>query len=515
MSKQTFLKGTFILILSGFVTKILGFINRIVLARMLGEEGVGLYMMAFPTFVLAVTLTQLGLPVAIAKLIAEAKVVNDKQKIKKILAVSLWTTSILGIIFTTCLFFIAPSLSKTLLTDSRTLYPILAISPVIPIIAIAAVIRGYFQGIQDMKPSAVSQIIEEIVRIGLVAICTSFLLPYGIEYGASGAMISIVLGEFASLCYMMYVFKRKKEVKIRQGFFATVRESKGTFSELMYIALPTTGGRLIGSISYFFEPIVVAQSLAIAGVSATAATKQYGELTGYAIPLLLLPNFITFALSTSLVPAISEAVAKKQKRLIEFRFQQATRLMLLVGGWSVVIMYVFASPALQLMYGTDNAAAYIHIMAPCFLLYYFQAPLQSILQAINMSSVAMINSLVGNIIKIICIILLASQPQLQTMGVALAVCAGMLTTTFLHYGTLLKKIHFTIFVKEYIFTAIAIFISIFVGSYLFSHITFSASLLYQTSICIAITTMLYLSLTILLGIIRKSEIKKLLNRTKM
>ncbi len=512
MSKHTFLKGTLILILSGFITKILGFVNRIVLARTLGEEGVGLYMMAFPTFVLAVTLTQLGLPIAIAKLIAEAKAENDKRKIKKILTVSLWTTSLLGIIFTTCLFFIAPILSETLLTDRRTLYPIITIAPVIPIIAISSVIRGYFQGIQNMKPSAVSQVIEQIIRIGLVVSCTTLLLPYGVEFGASGAMISIIFGELASLGYMLYIFKQQKEVRIRKNFFATVQGSRETFFDLMHIALPTTGGRLIGSISYFFEPIVVAQSLSIAGLSSIAATKQYGELTGYAVPLLLLPNFITFALSTSLVPAISEAVAKKQRRLIEFRLQQALRIMLFVGGWSVVIMYVFASPALKLMYGTDHAATYIQLMAPCFLFYYFQAPLQSILQAINMASVAMVNSLVGNIVKIICIFLLASQSQLQIIGVALAICAGMLATTFLHFGTLLKKIHFTIYGKEYIFTALAIFISIPFGNYLFAHIVFSSSLLYQTILCIILTTALYLILAILLGIIRKAEIQKLLNR---
>src|SRR5699024_2217804 len=110
----------------------------------------------------------------------------------------------------------------------------------------------------------------------------------------------------------------------RNKFFQTVSQSKQTFVELMKVALPTTGSRFIGSIAYFFEPIVVSQSLAMAGVTASIATKQYGELTGYALPLVLLPTFITYALSTSLVPAISEAVAMKQKQLIEFRFQQAT-----------------------------------------------------------------------------------------------------------------------------------------------------------------------------------------------
>ncbi len=120
----------------------------------------------------------------------------------------------------------------------------------------------------------------------------------------------------------------------------------------MDIALPTTGSRLIGSVSYFFEPIVVMQSLAIAGVAASVATQQYGILNGYAFPLLSLPAFITYALSTALVPSISEAMAKRQHKLVEHRLQQALRISLITGGWSVVILYVFASPVLTLMYGS-------------------------------------------------------------------------------------------------------------------------------------------------------------------
>lgn len=515
LSKQSFLHGTIILLIAGFITRILGFINRIFLARLLGEEGIGLYMMAFPTFILVVSLTQLGLPVAIAKQVAAAQAINDTYKIKKILSVSLWITSLLAIIFTTFLLFTSPILTNTLLTDKRTLYPILAITPVIPLIAISSVLRGYFQGIQNMKPSAVSQVIEQIVRIGLVSICTSILLPFGIEYGAAGAMISIIFGELASLLYMIIIFKKKKNFTFRSNFFNDVKGSKNIFIELMQIALPTTGSRFIGSISYFFEPIVVAQSLTLAGVTSVIATKQYGELAGYAMPLLLLPTFITFALSTSLVPAISEAVAQKNTRLIEHRIQQTIRSMLLIGGWSTVIMYTFASPLLQLMYGSDNAAIYIQIMAPCFLFFYLQAPFQSILQSIDLATVSMINSLVGNIVKIICIFVLASQPVLQGKGVALAICIGMLTTTLLHFATLLKNLHFTIYIRYFIFTILICIFTIIYGTFQFQNIIISSSLLSQTIFSIFTISILYLILCTFTGILNYKEIKYFISIKKL
>lgn len=261
---------------------------------------------------------------------------------------------------------LTPILAKTLLTDERTYYPLMAILPVVPVIAVSSVLRGYFQGKQNMKPSAYAQVIEQIVRITIIAICIQLFLPYGVEYAAAGAMLSAVLGEVASLLFLLTLFQREKHLSIRSGFFTTVKESKGTFYSLMDIALPTTGSRLIGSVSYFFEPIVVMQSLAIAGVAASVATQQYGILNGYAFPLLSLPAFITYALSTALVPSISEAMAKRQHKLVEHRLQQALRISLITGGWSVVILYVFASPVLTLMYGSDSATAFIQLLAPCF-----------------------------------------------------------------------------------------------------------------------------------------------------
>src|SRR5690625_804861 len=100
MTKQTFLQGTLILILAGMITRFLGFINRLVVARLMGEEGVGLYMMALPTLFLVITLTQLGLPVAISKRVAEAEARNDQAKVKKILIVSIVITSLTSIVFT-------------------------------------------------------------------------------------------------------------------------------------------------------------------------------------------------------------------------------------------------------------------------------------------------------------------------------------------------------------------------------------------------------------------------------
>jgi stage V sporulation protein B len=507
MSK--FLKGTFILLMAGLVTRVLGFINRIVIARFIGEEGVGLYMMAFPTMMLVVTITQLGLPVAISKNVAEAEARGDFPKIKKILVVSLATTISLSIIFTPALIFLAPYLSETLFTDPRTQLPLLAIAPIVPIVAVSSVLRGYFQGRQNMRPSAISQVIEQLVRITLIAVLTKTFMPYGIEYAAAAAMVASVIGELISLLYLMTTFKLKKKFRLRKNFFQYVHSGKSTFNELMSIALPTTGSRLIGSISWFFEPIVVAHSLAIAGVAAVAATKQYGALTGFAMPLLLLPSFITYSLSTSLVPAISEANSKKNGKVIEHLLQQSLRFSLLTGGLAVVVLYVLADPLMTLMYGTSNGSQFITLMAPFFLFYYFQGPLQAALQALDLARAAMINSLIGNLAKTAVIFLLASQPAFGINGVALGMVMGIVLITLLHFATMLKAVSFTFYAMDYVKMFAVIALSGLFGFVLWDRLNEGVALAARILISAGSISIIYISLAIVLGLIRKQELQRI------
>ena len=509
MTKQTFLQGTLILIFAGMITRLLGFINRIVVARLMGEEGVGLYMMALPTLFLVITLTQLGLPVAISKLVAEADAKNDQAKIKTILIVSLIITGITSIVFTTGMILAAPFIATSLLTDERTLLPLITISPIVPIIAISSVLKGYFQGKQNMKPQSYAIVIEQIVRITCVALFIKLLYPFGIEYAAAGAMVSVIIGELASLLFMLYLFKRKKTVKIRSQFFIYLKTSKKTVQELFSIALPTTGSRIIGSFSHFLEPILVAQSLAIAGITSTLATKQYGELTGYVMPLLFLPTFITQSLAIALVPSIAEAEAHSNKKLTHYRIHQSIRISFASGALATIILSLFSVPILTYMYGTANASKFIVLMAPFFILLYIQAPLQAALQALNLAKSAMWNSLIGAAIKLVVLFLLASNPNFGIIGVAIAMSVGVVLVTLLHLATLNKKIQFSIPFKDISKMILLVLLTTGFGYYLRGLFLDSNGNLIQLIIVFITLTTFYIILLFLLKFITRDELKQI------
>ena len=497
------------LIIAGMITRLLGFINRIVVARLMGEEGVGLYMMAMPSLFLIITLTQIGLPIAISKRVAEANAMNDKHKIKQIITLSLLIIACTSIIFTTCMIVLAPFVSNYLLTDSRTLFPLLAISPVVPIIAITSVIKGYFQGMQNMKPQSIAIVIEQVIRISAVYFLVSLLLPYGVEFAATGAMISVVIGELASLLYLIYTFKRQKTVKVRHRFFSYLKGSKPIREQLFSIALPNTGSKLISSFAGFLEPILVSQSLAFAGVATKDATSQYGELTGYAMPLLFLPTFITNSLSIALVPSISEAEARNDTRLVHYRIHQAIRISFASGALATIIFVLFSVPILTYMYGSSNASKYIILMAPFFLLLYIQAPLQSALFAMDLAKYAMWNSLIGSVVKFIVLILLASNKQIGIMGVAIAISVSVVLITMLHLATLHKTIKFTIPLKDMLKMFTLLILTYFCGFSLKLLMFPSNSDFIAFFLILVILSIIYILLLFSLRFITREELKQL------
>ncbi|MCC2683406.1 MAG: stage sporulation protein [Paenibacillaceae bacterium] len=469
MQKQTFVQGTLVLTVSALITRILGFVNGIILARLLGAEGMGLLMMAHPLVPLVITLTGLGLPVAITKLVAEAEVKGDHTRVKRILLVSLTVTCSLSVGLTALTYFGSEWIGKIFLADPRAYYAMLAITPIAPIVAISSVLKGYFQGKQNMKSIAISEIIEHIVQIFGIVAMVRYLLPFGIEFAAAGAMAAAVLGEFAGLIFMssLYWFQRKKNTaKIHLS--PALSKEKRTFRELMDIGLPTSGHGIVYSIYSAFQPMLVTASLAIAGITAIAATRQYGLLVGYAFPLLILPGFITHSLSTALMPAISEAQANGNTFLLHRRIDQAMRIALIVGAPSTVILYVWATPLTSIIYHAPEAGHLLRILAPIFFLHYFEGPLHAILLGLGKANVAMWNFVFTTILKVAAIFMMGSNFGID--GVAMGVGFGVCFITLLNFFSISGMIGFYLDLRVLAKVALSMSFMVVCGlsAYLFS-----------------------------------------------
>jgi len=511
MNKQSFIKGTMVLILAGLIVKVLGFINRIILAKMIGAEGMGLYQMAVPTLTLIISLATFGLNVAISKMVAEADAVGDQKKIRSILQISLLIVTFLSVIFTTLMIAGARIISETLLTDERAFYSLIAIAPIVPIVAISSVFRGYFQGKQNMNPTASSQIIEQIIRIFTVLFLAMWLLPRGVEFAAAGAMIGIVIGELGGMLSLLWQFRKHKMPRIwnENKLKEIYQKNKETLRGLLQISLPVTTSRIVGSLTYFVEPIVVSQSLALAGFTTAASTQFYGQLSGMAIPLLVFPTFFTYSLSVSLVPAVSEAQSSKNYNLVHRRIYQSLRMALIIGAPCSALLFIFAHPLSQLLYNDEHVGHYLRIMAPYSILLYFQGPLQAALQGLGHANVAMRNTIIGALLKTTAIFLLASRPEIGFDGAVLSVNISIVTVTLLHFFSVSKLTGFTLKVGDFIKVGISVTLASYSALHLARHWTsimpLSTALIVSTFVALGI----YFILLIWMRILGKQDVKKI------
>ncbi|WP_068774181.1 stage V sporulation protein B [Paenibacillus sp. FJAT-26967] len=447
MTKQSFIKGTMILLAAGIINRILGFIPRITLPRVIGAEGVGLYQMGWPFLIVILTFVTGGIPLAVAKLVAEAEAEHNYRRSIRILKLALALSLSIAGVFTIVCIAGAKWITSHLLTDERVYFTFLCMSPIIPLIAVSAVLRGYFQGKQNMIPTATSQTIETLVRIVMVLACSFALLPYGIAWAAAGAMIGVTVGEAAGMLVLLLHYRRQsgKERSISQVQIGTsARQGRLLhLRRLIKISLPITASRLAGAGSYLLESILIAHSLAAAGIVTAVATAQYGALQGMIIPIILLPSALTSSLSVSLVPSLSEAAARKDIQMIHKRMHQSLRLALVTGGPFAVIMFVLAEPLCQLMYGQTDIAVMLKMLAPVAIFIYLQAPLQAALQALDKPGSALVNTLIGSLVKLLLIVWLASKPEFGILGAVMASCVNVVLVTLLHGLSVLRHLKFT------------------------------------------------------------------------
>jgi stage V sporulation protein B len=436
--KQTFIQGTIILLTAGIINRILGFIPRIALPRIIGAEGVGIYQLGYPFFLVIMTLITGGIPLAVSKLVSEAEIAENPQASNSVLRISLGLTFGLGIIFMLLSLWFAPWVTQNILTDPRVYHTFVSMSPMLVIVAVSSVFRGYFQGKQNMIPSAISSIVETLIRSICVLIFSYALLPKGIEFGAAGAMLGVMAGELIGLFILLFHYHTEGKTEDNSKLNTIVNSDlpiplrMSVLRRLLKITIPVTAGKLVGSFSYLFESIITAQSLAIAGFATSVATAQYGALQGMVIPLLLLPGALTTSLAVSLVPSLSEAAARNEQATIHKRLNQTINLALVTGAPFSVLMFILSVPLCLLLYNNQNISGMLQLMAPFALFIYIQGPLQVALQVLDRPGKALRNTLIGAVIKLFLIWYLSSQPQFGIYGAVIAIIVNTIIVTFLH-----------------------------------------------------------------------------------
>ena len=423
--KEKFINSVIILLVGGLLTKVLGMLIKIIMSRLIGTEGLGLYMMVLPTFSLFIGIGQFGLPTALSKLVAEKR----KNNIKLFFSI-LPITLIINLILIITIILIVPVLANILLHDPRCYLPILAIAVVIPFTSLSSICRSYFFGKEKMAPHVISNLVEDIVRLTLMIIGIPFFLPKGLEYAVCYIILSNVISEGASILILFLFLPKKIQLKKED-----LVPRKDYMKESLSIGIPNTTGRLLGSIGYFLEPILLTTTLIAIGYPSKYITTEYGILSGYVMPLLLLPSFFTMAISQALLPVVSREYTRGNFTFVKRKIKQAITYSLAIGIPVTIFFILIPKLPLKLIYHTEEGISYMRFLAPICLFQYIQSPLSSCLDAMGKSRDAMVATTLGVITRSTLLVLL-SLLKIGLWGLIIAISINVLVVTF--YST--KKV---------------------------------------------------------------------------
>ena len=421
------IKNIIILLVSGALAKVLGMLGKIIYTRIAGVNVVGLYTMITPTFMLIISICQFSFPISISKISAE-----EKHDNKSLLKSAYFVGSIISIILIIILILtsnlIATSLHNKLLAPA-----ILSISAIIPFVMISSVQRGFLHGKEDMLPASITNVTEEIIKIILIL----FLLPIAISKGDITSVIFLILfnviTESSNILFMQKAIN-KKYANNKKG-----KVNKKIIKEILSISIPTTSVRLIASIGFFLEPIILTNTLLSSGYSPNYITMEYGIINSYIVPLLSIPSFFSISIASALLPNITKAYANKKYDEFNRKLLKLMFLSMLVGAVCLTVILIFPNEILKLVYNVNFGINYIYLIGPFFLILYMQPTLSVALQAMDKTNKLFFTSTISVIIKYSTLYVLG-KIGFGMNALIFAMIAGIVTTTSLVLIIVLKEL---------------------------------------------------------------------------
>ena len=447
MSKRTFMRGAVILGAAGIVVKILGAFFRIPLGNWIAADGMAYYQTVYPIYNLLLTVATAGIPVAISRMVSERISCDNYWGANRVFKVSLYVMIALGVVLFAATFLLADTIVGLLAKEGMddAVYALRAIAPALLFVPVMASFRGYFQGMQNMRPTAISQIFEQFFRVVVGLILARILLSSGKAYAAAGATFGATAGSFMGLVTVFLIYMLLKSTKSHQKKMAVShREFIGNYEppskiikQIFIIAIPITLGAAIMPIMQSIDSALVINRLVDNGWTVGEARSLFGQLTGYAASLVNMPQVITQAIAISLVPAISTAFSLKDHDFMQHNVKLGVRTAVIIGLPCTVGLFVLAEPIMLLLYPLQKADAIsaANALVALSIGVIFLALVQtltSILQGVGKQNIPAINLLIGAVVKLILTYTLTGIPALNAKGAAIGTVAAYIIATILN-----------------------------------------------------------------------------------
>lgn len=472
--QKSIVGGMTVLGITGLICKIIAVLYRIPLAWLIGEQGIGTFQLVFPTYNLLLTLSSAGLPVAISRMVSFSLARNDPRNAHRTFKHALYILTMLGAIGTFLMIVFHPFLSERV-GDPETQAGFIAIAPALLIVCTMSAFRGLLQGQQNMVPTAVSQLIEQIAKV-IISLPLAFLGArigvsepgqINIGYAAAGALLGTSIGEAIALFYMTVVYRKNKPQLLRRTQDETAEPiSRGAMiKRLVSLSVPITLAACIVPLASFIDSgMVVNQLIGSAGFAREEARAMFGRYSGYVINYINVPTAFAQAISMSMVPAVSAGLARGDYAAVRRQSHTGLRMAFLIGLPCSVGMSMLSKELLMFLYrfpteaALNQTAELLSLSSFTIVLFTVVQATSGILQGLRKQRIPMYTLLLGVGLKILINYNLIGIPEINIYGAPIGslVCYGVSMLPNLYYVHKYARLPYDvmgIFVKPALATA--------------------------------------------------------------
>jgi len=430
-ASTAFVSGAAVLTVAGLICKLLGMYMRAKLTSQsyLTPYGMGIYQYAYPVYQWLVAISTAGLPAAIAQRVAARMAEGNPQGAHAVFVVSRRLLVALGLVFTILMMALAPA-AGALLKMPDAVPGMIALAPSLFFVAVICAYRGYFQGLQRMGPTAVSQIIEQAVQVVLALVLVRLFISKGIVIAAAMALIGASAAEACAMWFMTFLYRNeRKNLRRTRPMMRRRINQREVLKDLLSIALPISIGAMLMPLTTSIDSVIFTRSLLAQGYGSIQVASFYSILTNDAQTLTFMPAVMTVAISLSMLPAISDAMTQKNSQLLARRASTGFKLLQLFTLPCVAGLMVLANPFMHMLYGDHTpeqiilAARFMLLLSPGLFFLGLMQNGNAILQGMGRPRIPVRNLLFGALIKVVWDIALIRHPGYTVYGAPLATTA--------------------------------------------------------------------------------------------
>ncbi len=414
---QSVAKGSAILLIANFMVKIIGAMFKIPLQHLIGDEGMGYFNAAYNIYSGLFIVATAGLPVAVSKMVSESMVQGNLRETKRIYRTAYAIFLAIGIIGSGALFLFADKWAATTKFANSNI-AVMAIAPSILFVSLMSVYRGFFQGMSNMIPTAISEVVEASGKLIIGYLLAYLLLNRGLHIAASGAVLGVTAGSLMSLIILAVIHAKKKKA-IYENIDNTAQPAKtGTIlKKLLMIAIPVTISASVFTLTNMIDTVLIGRNLdSIKHLISETPVVLYGRYTSKAVVLYNMPPTLVMSLCLALVPAIARAFVVKDMKTVRVTTTQSLKAAYVFALPCAVGLGTLASPILKILFKTDDAALLLQLIAPAVVFVSMVLVTNAILQATGNVLVPVANIFVGGVAKVVINYVLVSNPAINING---------------------------------------------------------------------------------------------------